>query len=80
MLSFFKKIMKQKSGESVCVQLLQTLNILFENISHETSLCEQFFQLPIHFSHVAVHSSLSFFVSLPILPIFCHSVGDVCKY
>ncbi|XP_063722479.1 protein CLEC16A-like isoform X2 [Symsagittifera roscoffensis] len=38
MLSFFKKIMKQKSGESVCVQLLQTLNILFENISHETSL------------------------------------------
>ncbi|XP_075242308.1 protein CLEC16A-like isoform X3 [Convolutriloba macropyga] len=38
MLSYFKKIMKQKSGETVCVQLLQTLNILFENISHETSL------------------------------------------
>jgi protein CLEC16A len=34
--------MRQKSGGSsfVCVQLLQTLNILFENIRNETSLCK----------------------------------------
>ncbi|XP_055852092.1 protein CLEC16A homolog [Episyrphus balteatus] len=40
MLSFFLHIMRQKSGGSsyVCVQLLQTLNILFENIRNETSL------------------------------------------
>ena len=40
MLSFFLKIMKQKCGSYVCVQLLQTLNILFENIRNETSICE----------------------------------------
>lgn len=40
MLSFFLKIMKQKCGSYVCVQLLQTLNILFENIRDETSLCK----------------------------------------
>lgn len=38
MLSFFLKIMRQKCGRYVCVQLLQTLNILFENIRNETSL------------------------------------------
>lgn len=38
MLSFFLDIMKQKCGSYVTVQLLQTLNILFENIRHETSL------------------------------------------
>lgn len=38
MLSFFLDIMKQKCGNYVTVQLLQTLNILFENIRHETSL------------------------------------------
>ncbi|XP_032779218.2 protein CLEC16A homolog isoform X3 [Daphnia magna] len=38
MLSFFLRIMKQKCGSFVCVQLLQTLNILFENIRIETSL------------------------------------------
>ncbi|XP_053696989.1 protein CLEC16A homolog [Sabethes cyaneus] len=40
MLSYFLNIMRQKSGGSsfVCVQLLQTLNILFENIRNETSL------------------------------------------
>lgn len=32
--------MKQKCGSYVCVQLLQTLNILFENIRNETSLCK----------------------------------------
>lgn len=44
MLSFFLRIMRQRSGGSsyVCVQLLQTLNILFENIRNETSLCELF--------------------------------------
>lgn len=42
MLSYFLNIMRQKSGGSsfVCVQLLQTLNILFENIRNETSLCK----------------------------------------
>lgn len=39
MFAFFLNILRQKSGRYVCVQLLQTLNILFENISHETSLC-----------------------------------------
>eukprot|EP00093_Oithona_nana_P002907 02907.XXX_1098_61101_1 [CDS] Oithona nana genome sequencing. len=38
MLSFFLKIMNQKCGSYVCVQLLQTLNILFENIRNETSI------------------------------------------
>lgn len=44
MLSFFLRIMRQRSGGSnyVCVQLLQTLNILFENIRNETSLCKCF--------------------------------------
>ena len=43
MLSFFLKIMNQKCGSYVCVQLLQTLNILFENIRNETSICKFFF-------------------------------------
>ncbi|XP_060028362.1 protein CLEC16A isoform X2 [Erinaceus europaeus] len=38
MFVFFLNILRQKSGRYVCVQLLQTLNILFENIGHETSL------------------------------------------
>lgn len=38
MLVHFVEIMRQKCGTSVNVQLLQTLNILFENIRHETSL------------------------------------------
>jgi protein CLEC16A len=40
MLSYFLKIMDQKTGNNnyVCVQLLQTLNILFENIRNETSI------------------------------------------
>ncbi|KAL1453191.1 hypothetical protein WDU94_007356 [Cyamophila willieti] len=38
MLSFFLNILKQKCGSYVCVQLLQTLNILFENLRNETSL------------------------------------------
>ncbi|KAG8432918.1 hypothetical protein GDO86_017254 [Hymenochirus boettgeri] len=38
MFDFFLKILRQKSGRYVCGQLLQTLNMLFENIHHETSL------------------------------------------
>ncbi len=39
MLYVFLQIMKQPGGGNVCTQqLLQTLNILFENIRHETSL------------------------------------------
>merc|ERR1719259_477503 len=39
MLSFFLKFMDQKTGNNyVCVQLLQTLNIVFENLHNETSL------------------------------------------
>ncbi|KAL4240827.1 Protein CL16A [Mactra antiquata] len=38
MLTFFLRYMRQKFGRFICVQLLQTLNILFENISNETSL------------------------------------------
>lgn len=43
--------MRQRSGGSsyVCVQLLQTLNILFENIRNETSLCKLFIQLTYDF-------------------------------
>ena len=40
--------MRQKCGSFVCVQLLQTLNILFENIRNETSLCKVFK----HFSRI----------------------------
>lgn len=46
MLSFFLNILKQKCGSYVCVQLLQTLNILFENIRNETSLCK--YPLPVY--------------------------------
>ncbi|KAF8358059.1 gop-1 [Pristionchus pacificus] len=38
MLTHFLHIMRQDNSGSICVQLLQTLNILFENIRHETSL------------------------------------------
>lgn len=40
MLEYFLSIMKQNCGSFICVQLLQTLNILFENIRHKTSLCK----------------------------------------
>jgi protein CLEC16A len=36
--------MRQKYGRYICVQILQTLNILFENIRHETSLCKFLFE------------------------------------
>lgn len=40
MQTYFLKILTQKCGRYVCVQLLQTLNILFENIRNETSICK----------------------------------------
>ena len=40
MQSFVLKTLMQKCGRYVCIQLLQTLNILFENIRNETSICE----------------------------------------
>lgn len=42
MLIYFLNYMGQKNGRYICVQILQTLNILFENIRHETSLCKLF--------------------------------------
>ena len=41
MVIFFLHYMKQTNGQYICVQLLQTLNILFENIRNETSLCNR---------------------------------------
>ncbi|CAF3603438.1 unnamed protein product [Rotaria socialis] len=38
MLIYFLDYMRQKNGRFICVQILQTLNILFENIRDETSL------------------------------------------
>ncbi|CAF0905318.1 unnamed protein product [Adineta steineri] len=38
MLIYFLNYMRQKNGRFICVQILQTLNILFENIRDETSL------------------------------------------
>ncbi|CAF1039000.1 unnamed protein product [Adineta ricciae] len=38
MLIYFLNYMRQKNGRFICVQILQTLNILFENIRNETSL------------------------------------------
>ncbi|KAA3672855.1 protein CLEC16A [Paragonimus westermani] len=37
-LEYFLKYIKQNPGRTVCVQLLQTLNILFENISNKTAI------------------------------------------
>jgi protein CLEC16A len=39
MFTHFTRIMRQKCGSYVTVQLLQTLNIMIENVRHETSLC-----------------------------------------
>ncbi|XP_039256461.2 protein CLEC16A-like isoform X1 [Styela clava] len=38
MFLFFLNILKQNAGNYVCIQLLQTLNILFENLQNDTSL------------------------------------------
>ncbi|CAJ0578549.1 unnamed protein product, partial [Mesorhabditis spiculigera] len=56
MLSHFLQIMKQdslNSGSYVSIQLLQTLNILFENIRHETSL--YFLLSNNHVNHIITH-------------------------
>uniref|UniRef100_A0A2S2QFM6 Protein CLEC16A n=2 Tax=Sipha flava TaxID=143950 RepID=A0A2S2QFM6_9HEMI len=38
MFNYFLHILDQKCGNYVCVQLLQTLNIIFENIKNKTAL------------------------------------------
>ncbi|CAG5089312.1 Oidioi.mRNA.OKI2018_I69.PAR.g12170.t1.cds [Oikopleura dioica] len=38
MFQFFINLLNSDPGSHVCIQLLQTLNILFENLRHETSL------------------------------------------
>lgn len=38
MFNYFLHILNQKCGNYVCVQLLQTLNIIFENIKNKTAL------------------------------------------
>ncbi|CAF2752291.1 unnamed protein product [Rotaria sp. Silwood2] len=38
LLAYFLDYMRQKNGRFICIQILQTLNILFENIRNETSL------------------------------------------
>ena len=40
MQQFFLKTLSQRCGRFVCLQLLQTLSILYENIRNETSICE----------------------------------------
>lgn len=40
MFNYFLHILDQKCGNYVCVQLLQTLNIIFENIKNKTALCK----------------------------------------
>ncbi len=37
--------MRQKNGRYICTQILQTLNILFENIRDETSLCKKILKI-----------------------------------
>lgn len=54
MLSFFLRYLQQKSGRFICVQLLQTLNILFENIRNETSLCKPFHIYHVHLFYFTV--------------------------
>lgn len=62
MLSYFLHIMRQKScGSSfVCQQLLQTLNILFENIRNETSLCK--YSGTLSLSVLRVNNTSTFFL------------------
>lgn len=47
MFNYFLQILDQKCGNYVCVQLLQTLNIIFENIKNKTALCKCLFQIAI---------------------------------
>lgn len=66
MLSYFLSIMKQNCGSFVCVQLLQTLNILFENIRHKTSLCKFSFY---GFSHIIVYASEKRIIGMSCLTV-----------
>ena len=68
MLVFFLRFMRQKNGRQICVQLLQTLNILFENISNETSVCKY---LKTVYLYTAVKSCCqwSFLLSLMIITV-----------
>lgn len=45
MFNFFLQILDQKCGNYVCVQLLQTLNIIFENIKNKTAFCKFLYYL-----------------------------------
>ena len=40
MVTCFDKILAQKPGSFVSVQLLQTLSIMFENLKSDTAICE----------------------------------------
>lgn len=73
MLSFFLNILKQKCGSYVCVQLLQTLNILFENIRNETSLCK--YPLPIYDSFFFLQYILSVDITINFHFIYQWSRG-----
>jgi protein CLEC16A len=66
MLSFFLRIMRQRSGGSsfVCVQLLQTLNILFENIRNETSLCKDSFPNHLHGVIVCLFQIICYLITM----------------
>ena len=52
MQQFFLKSLSQKCGRFVCLQLLQTLSILFENIRNETSICEDVLPLSLSSVHI----------------------------
>ncbi|XP_059271298.1 protein CLEC16A isoform X5 [Mustela nigripes] len=71
MFVFFLNILRQKSGRYVCVQLLQTLNILFENISHETSLLDN--QAMLHYirdkTAVPYFSNLVWFIGSHVIEL-----------
>ncbi|VDD91083.1 unnamed protein product [Enterobius vermicularis] len=68
-LSHFLSIMEQKCGSYVIVQLLQTLNILFENIKHDTSLCE--------FTWRFRHSTQEFPLYTEVIKFFNHNESMV---
>ncbi|KAH8873885.1 Protein CLEC16A [Schistosoma japonicum] len=42
-LEYFLQFMKEDSSRRICVQLLQTLNILFENMTNQTAICKRAF-------------------------------------
>lgn len=59
MITFFLHYMKQKYGRYICVQLLQTLNILFENIRNETSLCKRILKVLINYKESSINKFFS---------------------